>query len=98
LNVEGLFFTDTFFLQEEINPKRLQINLTPFLEKKTAGFVKELWDLLLSAQDNIGGIPTIILEQKQRELMQLKVIFISIVKLQSILFPPSTKKKKKNQR
>eukprot|EP01102_Stenamoeba_stenopodia_P021033 TRINITY_DN8376_c0_g1_i1.p1 TRINITY_DN8376_c0_g1~~TRINITY_DN8376_c0_g1_i1.p1 ORF type:complete len:240 (+),score=52.73 TRINITY_DN8376_c0_g1_i1:253-972(+) len=58
--------------QEEINPKRLQINLTPFLEKKTPGFVKELWDLLLSAQDNIGGIPTIILEEKQRELLRLK--------------------------
>ena len=35
--------------------------------------MQELWDLLVSAQDNIGGIPTKFLEQKKEEIRLKKV-------------------------
>ena len=55
-------------------PKELQMNLTGFLHAKYARvFMQELWDLLISAQENIGGIPTRFLEQKKEEIRQKKV-------------------------
>ncbi|KAG0184479.1 Serine/arginine repetitive matrix protein 1 [Apophysomyces sp. BC1034] len=64
----------TFGLLEEENPdpKMMQINLTGFLEKNTQSFILELWKLLLSAQDAVGGIPKAFLEQKKEELRQKK--------------------------
>ncbi|KAF7725274.1 Serine/arginine repetitive matrix protein 1 [Apophysomyces ossiformis] len=64
----------TFGLLEEANPdpKMMQINLTGFLEKNTQSFILELWKLLLSAQDAVGGIPKEFLEQKKEELRQKK--------------------------
>lgn len=50
------------------DPKRMQINLTGFLESKTQSFLSELWNLLLSAQNSVGGIPTEFIEQKKQEL------------------------------
>ena len=42
-------------LLQQPDPKEMQINLTGFLHGKNARiFMQELWDLLLSAQDNIG--------------------------------------------
>lgn len=35
--------------------------------------MKELWSLLLSAQENIGGIPSTFLEKKKEEIKQRKV-------------------------
>ena len=35
--------------------------------------MQELWELLVSAQDTIGGIPTKFLEQKKEEIRQKKV-------------------------
>ena len=35
--------------------------------------MKELWTLLLSAQENIGGIPSSLLEKKKEEIKQRKV-------------------------
>ena len=50
------------------------MNLTGFLHSKYARiFMQELWDLLLSAQENIGGIPTPFLEKKKEEIRQKKV-------------------------
>lgn len=46
----------------------MQINLTGFLESKTADFMLELWKLLLSAQESVGGIPAIFVEQKKAEM------------------------------
>lgn len=46
----------------------MQINLTGFLESNAKVFVKELWNLLLSAQNSVGGIPAIFIEQKKEEL------------------------------
>ena len=56
------------------DPKDMQMNLTGFLNGKNARiFMQELWDLLTSAQENIGGIPSIFLEQKKEEIRQKKV-------------------------
>ncbi|CEJ90750.1 Putative Serine/arginine repetitive matrix protein 1 [[Torrubiella] hemipterigena] len=53
--------------------KALQIQLTGFLDKDTAGFCKELWKLLLSAQDSPQGVPKELLEAKKLELIQEKM-------------------------
>ena len=56
------------------DPKDMQMNLTGFLNGKNARIImQELWDLLASAQENIGGIPSIFLEQKKEEIRQKKV-------------------------
>ncbi|KAG6010835.1 hypothetical protein E4U54_008335 [Claviceps lovelessii] len=52
--------------------KSLQIQLTGFLDKDTAPFCKDLWNLLLSAQDSPQGVPKELLEAKKLELMQEK--------------------------
>jgi len=50
------------------------MNLTGFLHGKNARiFMQELWELLTSAQESIGGIPTKFLEQKKEEIRQKKV-------------------------
>ncbi|OLL22198.1 PWI domain-containing protein [Neolecta irregularis DAH-3] len=59
--------------EESVDPKRLQINLTGFLEKNSGPFTKELWKLLLSAQQSIGGIPKKFLEDKKAELRSKKI-------------------------
>ena len=46
----------------------MQVNLTGFLEEKAPIFMEELWNLLLSAQESLGGIPKIFIEQKKEEL------------------------------
>lgn len=51
-----------------IDPKKMQVLLTGFLEKKTADFMTPLWDLLLSAQANPLRVPTQLLEQKKAEM------------------------------
>jgi serine/arginine repetitive matrix protein 1 len=58
-------------LQPDI--KSLQIQLTGFLDKDTASFCKDLWKLLLSAQDSPQGVPKELLEAKKQELLQEKV-------------------------
>ncbi|KAL6159686.1 hypothetical protein ACJBU6_02116 [Exserohilum turcicum] len=50
--------------------KEIQIQLTGFLGKDTASFCKELWDLMLSAQDSPMGVPRELLEAKKAELQQ----------------------------
>ncbi|KAF2459822.1 PWI domain-containing protein [Lineolata rhizophorae] len=56
------------------NIKEIQIQLTGFLEKSTAPFCKELWNLCLSAQDNAQGVPKELLEAKKLELYEEMVI------------------------
>lgn len=54
----------------------MQINITGFLNaKKARDFMQELWALLLSAMENIGGIPAIFLEQKKEEIKRRQVTF-----------------------
>ncbi|KAI9591843.1 serine/arginine repetitive matrix 1-like protein [Syncephalis fuscata] len=47
--------------------------VTEFVFDKTPQFVTELWDMLLSAQENVGGIPTQLIEQKKKEIMEKRV-------------------------
>lgn len=61
--------------------RQMQMNLTGFLNAKNARvFMQELWELLLSAQENIGGIPAKFLEQKKEEikLRQVKWFLLSV--------------------
>jgi serine/arginine repetitive matrix protein 1 len=51
-----------------VDPRVLQINLGGFMEAHAAPFVERLWKLLLSAQTEVGGIPTEILEAKKAEI------------------------------
>ena len=53
--------------------KEIQIQLTGFLNKDTPAFCKELWDLMLSAQDSPMGVPKETLEAKKLELQQEQV-------------------------
>ena len=63
--------TDIFQVPD---PRNIQIQLTGFLQGKNARiFVGELWELLVSAQENIGGIPTAFLEKKKEEIRLRKV-------------------------
>jgi len=60
--------------------RQMQMNMTGFLNAKNARtFIQELWELLLSAQENIGGIPAVFLEQKKEEIKmrQVKIICVS---------------------
>uniref|UniRef100_T1HRG1 Serine/arginine repetitive matrix protein 1 n=2 Tax=Rhodnius prolixus TaxID=13249 RepID=T1HRG1_RHOPR len=51
------------------DPKKMQINLTGFLNGKNARvFMTDLWELLLSAQDSPTGIPEILMEMKKEEI------------------------------
>uniref|UniRef100_A0A1D2A9M7 PWI domain-containing protein n=1 Tax=Auxenochlorella protothecoides TaxID=3075 RepID=A0A1D2A9M7_AUXPR len=54
--------------QKTIDPRKLQINLTGFLEKNTSLFCKELWTLLSSAALSSTGIPQKFLDEKAEEL------------------------------
>lgn len=67
----SFLFPFFFFFQPDI--KRLQIQLTGFLDKDTPTFCKDLWNLCLSAQSSPQGVPKELLEAKKLELMQEKV-------------------------
>ncbi|WOL04725.1 hypothetical protein Cni_G13447 [Canna indica] len=58
---------------KEVDGKQIQIQLTGFLEKNTGKFMKELWALLLSAQNNASGVPQQFLDAKQEEMKNRKV-------------------------
>lgn len=71
-SITYLFLMYLFF--QSPDPKFMQINITGFLQSKNAReFMKELWTLLLSAQENIGGIPSEFMEKKKEEIKQRKV-------------------------
>jgi len=53
---------------DKVDPKQMQLYLTGFLEKHTSTFMKELWALLLSAQESPLGIPSEFLEKKKEEI------------------------------
>lgn len=56
-----------------VNGKEVQISLTGFMERNTGKFMKELWALLLSAQNNASGVPQQFLEAKEEEMRKKKV-------------------------
>ncbi|XP_073144212.1 uncharacterized protein [Henckelia pumila] len=57
---------------KEVNGKEVQISLTGFMERNTGKFMKELWSLLLSAQQNLSGIPQQFLDEKEEETKKKK--------------------------
>ncbi|KAF2204207.1 PWI domain-containing protein, partial [Delitschia confertaspora ATCC 74209] len=63
-------------LEENRHPdiKNLQHHMTGFLgQEPCAKFCKELWNLMLSAQDSPQGVPKELLEAKKAEMKQEKV-------------------------
>lgn len=66
------FNTSTNKFTQQPDIKSLQIQLTGFLDKDTAPFCKELWNLCLSAQASPQGVPKELLEAKKLELIQEK--------------------------
>jgi hypothetical protein len=67
------------FLVQEADGKKIQIQLTGFMEKNTVKFMKELWNLLLSAQQNASGVPQQFLDAKEAEIQQRKVRLSKII-------------------
>jgi serine/arginine repetitive matrix protein 1 len=55
-----------------VDPRQLQISLTGFLEKNTSLFCRELWQLLVSANQTGTGIPQRFLDEKAEELRRQK--------------------------
>ena len=63
------------FLENERYPnaKKLQILVTGFLQSKPARiFIGQLWDLLLSAQENPAKLPEKFIEEKKNAIRQQK--------------------------
>lgn len=53
------------------DPRRAQLDLVGFLgEEESATFAKDLWTLLVEAQDSPSGIPRTLLEAKKKEMSQ----------------------------
>lgn len=59
---------------QKVDPKHIQVTLTPFLEKNTAAFTEKLWNLLLSAQNDPMGIPAEFVQQRMEEIEKQKVV------------------------
>ncbi|RYG94101.1 hypothetical protein EON65_57970, partial [archaeon] len=68
----------------EVHGKRLQIQLTAFLNKKAAGFVTELWTLLVDAQNHPKGVPMALIEEKKQEILAREQQTPSIAAIQTI--------------
>ncbi|OAG08797.1 PWI domain-containing protein [Paraphaeosphaeria sporulosa] len=60
--------------------KELQVQLQGFLDAEGPKFCKELWNLMLSAQESPLGVPTAMLEAKKLELQQEKPLNSTAVK------------------
>lgn len=53
----------------EVDPKKAQIDMAGFLgDEQAAKFAKELWEMMVDAQNSPMGIPTKLLEEKKKEL------------------------------
>ena len=61
-------------LFQDPDPRKMQINLTGFLNGKNARiFMGELWKLLDSAQNNDSGIPQEMIDKKKEEIKNRRV-------------------------
>lgn len=57
----------------------MQINMTGFLNGRNARlFMQDLWELLLSAQQNATGIPQKFLDQKKEDIKKRMVNYFRI--------------------
>ncbi len=59
--------------EKEVDPRKLQLYLTGFMQKNAKIFVKELWELMVDAQTSPSGIPTVWIEAKSREMERQRV-------------------------
>jgi len=59
-------------INNPLNPKSTQINLTGFLEEKAMIFMTELWNLLLISQKSEGGIAPGFIQAKRVEILKHK--------------------------
>jgi serine/arginine repetitive matrix protein 1 len=60
-------------VHSQLDGKQLHVTLTPFLEKNTSLFMKELWSLLASANTTASHIPQQLLEaEAARQATALK--------------------------
>ena len=50
----------------------MQISLTGFLTKDTAEFMRDLWKLLLEAQEDVTGVPRTFVEEKKEEMRRAR--------------------------
>merc|ERR1719336_3393249 len=50
------------------DPRVMQVQLTGFLERDAKAFTEELWNHIVTASRNPGGIPTKMLEETKRKL------------------------------
>ena len=85
---------------QDPDPRKMQINLTGFLNGKNARiFMGELWKLLDSAQNNDSGIPQEMIDKKKEEIknrrvrtfhicqvLKFRLIFLSIASWVLIIF------------
>lgn len=58
---------------QAVDGKQVQISLTGFMERNTGKFMKELWSLLISAEQNLSGVPQQFLDEKEEETKKKKV-------------------------
>merc|ERR1719171_385115 len=58
--------------EKTIDPKMLQLNLQAFLARKAPKFMKELWEMLLSAQESPIGVPKQLLDARKEEMLAKK--------------------------
>lgn len=79
------------------DPRKLQLSLTGFLEKSTPIFMSELWSLLLSAQNSIGGIPQQFVEKKKEEMRQAKLRDANAITESGAIRPPSGPQQRRGQ-
>ncbi|CDK27496.1 unnamed protein product [Kuraishia capsulata CBS 1993] len=58
--------------------RTIQLQLLPFLgETDSPRFCKELWELLLSAQDDKDGIPAVLLEARKKEIERQRALEVA---------------------
>ena len=72
------------------DPRKMQINLTGFLNGKNARlFMGELWNMLDAAQTNPAGIPQELIDKKKDEIKSRRVILIEVFPSWHILVTPN---------
>lgn len=61
------FIIDMVEDKKTLDPRRIYISLTGFLEQNTGVFVKELWNLLIDASSSETGVPRVFVHEVKQE-------------------------------
>ena len=64
----------------EIEGKKLQLDVTGFLGKQSGVFVEELWTLMVDAMAQPNGIPSIFIQKKKEEIINRQRIASQAIK------------------